>query len=95
MRSFFTEKGSRFGSLIGLIAVTAMLAIFLPAFPGFLASFYGRCFAVIWAIVAILAFTAHARCVVSKRGRRLAMLAQVEEDRFRERSRKTGRILRG
>lgn len=61
MKTLFRNKVSRFGSLISLIAVTAMLALFFLAMPDALVSVWGRAFTVIWALIAILVFTAHAR----------------------------------
>ena len=61
MKKLFKEKVSRFGSLISLIAVCAMLMLFFLALPETLTSTAGRVFAVTWALMAILVFTAHAR----------------------------------
>lgn len=61
MKHLFKERITKMGSLISLITVTAMLALFSLALPEFLASFYGRVFAVVWASMAIFVFIAHAR----------------------------------
>lgn len=61
MQTLFKNKGTKLGSLISLIAVTAMLALFSLALPEFLASVAGRLFVGVWAAMAILAFIAHAR----------------------------------
>ncbi|HMM21857.1 MAG TPA: hypothetical protein PKA10_14155 [Selenomonadales bacterium] len=61
MKQLFKQRMTRMGSLISLITVTALLALFSLALPEFLASFYGRVFAVVWASMAILTFIAHAR----------------------------------
>lgn len=55
----FKQKISKFGSLISLVGVTAMIAMFSLALPGFLASTNGRLFAVAWAVIAIVVFIAH------------------------------------
>lgn len=55
----FKQKISKFGSMISLIGVTAMLALFSLALPGFLVSTSGRLFAMTWAVMAIVVFIAH------------------------------------
>ncbi|MBP2652293.1 MAG: hypothetical protein H6Q74_3118 [Firmicutes bacterium] len=57
----FKAKISRFGSLVSLVGVTAMLALFALALPEFLSSVAGRVFTVVWSMVAIIVFVAHAR----------------------------------
>lgn len=60
MRKLFKEKVSKFGSLTSLILLTTMLAVFSLALPEFLFSTSGRIFAVIWALLSIAVFIAHA-----------------------------------
>lgn len=55
----FKQKISKFGSLISLVGITAMIALFSLALPGFLASTSGRLFAIAWAVIAIVVFIAH------------------------------------
>ncbi|MBP2654401.1 MAG: hypothetical protein H6Q73_1970 [Firmicutes bacterium] len=57
----FKQKISRFGSLISLIAVTAMAVLFLLALPEFLLSVTGRIFAIAWAVMAGIVFVAQTR----------------------------------
>jgi hypothetical protein len=61
MKVLFKERVSKFGSLVSLIAITGMLALFFLALPETLVSASGRIFAAVWALAAILVFTAHAR----------------------------------
>ncbi|MDT8900585.1 hypothetical protein [Anaeroselena agilis] len=70
MTGLFKERSSRFGSLVSLIAVTAMLAVFFLSLPVFLVSFPGRTFVAAWSVVAIVILIAHARNVAGLRHRR-------------------------
>lgn len=81
MASLFKERISRFGSLISLIAVTAMLALYSLSLPDFLISPAGRAFAVAWAAAAIVLFVAHARRMAAGRRRYLPGLARAEPRR--------------
>ncbi len=63
----FKDRISRFGSLISLIAVTAMLAVYSLSLPEFLVSPLGRAFAVVWAAMAIIIFLTHARRLSGQR----------------------------
>jgi hypothetical protein len=65
----FKERISKFGSLISLIALTAMLALYSLSLPEFLASPLGRAFAAVWAALAIIIFLAHARRLSGRRQR--------------------------
>lgn len=67
MAALFKERISRFGSLISLIAVTAMLAVYSLSLPEFLVSPLGRAFACAWAAMAIVIFVAHARRLSGQR----------------------------
>jgi len=60
-KSLFKPKTGKFGSIISLMGITAMLSLFSLALPGFLTSTTGRIFAVIWAVTAILMFIVHAK----------------------------------
>lgn len=66
MAALFKERVSSFGSLISLIAVTAMLAVFSLSLPDFLASASGRLFAAAWVVLALVIFLAHARRIASR-----------------------------
>lgn len=60
MRKLFKQKISKFGSLTSLILLTTMMAIFSLALPEFIFSTSGRIFAVVWSLLAIVVFIAHA-----------------------------------
>ncbi|MDR3590332.1 MAG: hypothetical protein P4N41_11835 [Negativicutes bacterium] len=93
MAVLFREKAGRFGSLISLIAVTAMLALFFLAMPDALVSVWGRAFAVVWALTAILVFTAHARRLSGERRRHPRYMAEVRDVRTKKQGER--RFLRG
>jgi hypothetical protein len=84
VKVLFKEKVSKFGSLISLIAVTAMLALFFLAMPEALVSVWGRAFAVVWALTAILVFTAHARRLSSGSRRYPHYMAAVRDVRAKK-----------
>ncbi len=75
LAGLFKERISKFGSLISLIAVTAMLALFSLSLPEFLASSPGRVFAAAWAALAIVIFIAHSRHIAAQR-RRLSLMGR-------------------
>ena len=56
----FSGKTSRFGSLLSLIALSAMLMVYAASLPNFLVSATGQIFAVVWGIFALTMFTTHA-----------------------------------
>lgn len=97
MRKLFKEKVSKFGSLISLIAVTALLVLFSLALPEFLASTAGRIFAGLWAVMAIAIFIAHARRMTVERKKPLpAMFAAGKKDvRSRKPPEREQRVMRG
>ena len=96
MKALFKDKSSRLGSLISLIAVTAMLAFFWLALPEFMTSTVGRFFAAGWAILAIVVFLAHARRVRTESPRQVPFFAKPEELRLKAKSgRRSSRFLRG
>jgi hypothetical protein len=91
----FKERISRFGSLISLIAVTALLVIYSLSLPEFLASLPGRVFAVAWAVMAIVIFVAHARRLSGQRRRPPAMARTARTRRLPQKDeRRTVRPLR-
>jgi hypothetical protein len=79
--TLFKEKISKFGSLLSLIVITSMLALFSLALPGFLISTTGRMFAVLWAVLAIGVFIAHIHNFTPDRRRQmLPYLAEHKRD---------------
>jgi outer membrane biosynthesis protein TonB len=96
MAALFKERVSSFGSLISLIAVTAMLAVFSLSLPEFLASAAGRLFAAAWAILALVIFLAHARRLAAQPRRvRLPGLAAGRGPRPQKEKQPAVRLLRG
>ena len=99
MRQLFKEKTGKFGSLISLTVLTAMLIVFWLAIPEFLTSSVGRSFAVIWAVIVIIAFIAHVRRLSGHRRRYYMTGTSIETTQKKDvRTRKTartGRIMRG
>ncbi|MDR3564009.1 MAG: hypothetical protein P4N59_21585 [Negativicutes bacterium] len=93
MGTIFKEKGSRFGAMTGLIAVSAMLAWFFLTLPDFLVSVAGRAFAVVWALTAVLIFLVHARRLAPERRRYPRYLAAVKD--IRTKSEGERRLQRG
>jgi predicted MFS family arabinose efflux permease len=95
MPKLFRERTSKFGSLVCLVAVTAMLALFSLALPDFLVSAAGRVFAGAWTAVAVLLLVVHARRVVGERRRRPVTLVRMVEGRPRKEASRSVRVLRG
>ncbi|SDF58536.1 hypothetical protein [Sporolituus thermophilus] len=91
----FKEKTSRFGSLISLIALSALLILFSAALPEFLASAAGRLFAAAWALTAIIIFVAHARRIAPQRQPYVAYLATGRKDVRTRRQERFARAMRG
>lgn len=67
----FKQRMSKLGSLVSLVGVAAMIALFSLALPGFLASASGRLFAIAWAVIAIVVFIAHINRVSNAQRRNL------------------------
>lgn len=55
----FKDKTGKFGSLVSLIALSAMLMLFAVNLPVFLTSGTGQIFAGVWAAFALIMFSAH------------------------------------
>ncbi|HAK73949.1 MAG TPA: hypothetical protein DCP36_10850 [Sporomusaceae bacterium] len=70
MKSLFKTKISRFGSLLSLVTLTAMLMLFALALPEFLTSAAGRIFAGIWALLSIIVCLAHSTRLSGERRQR-------------------------
>ncbi len=90
MRNLFKERISKFGSLISLLALITMLTLFSLFMPELIASVAGRVFVVLWAMIAIIAFIAHARRIKTVERhpyQRLRIMTQKEEERTRKRIR--------
>lgn len=68
MRRFKTNNG-RFGALVGLIALSAMIIVFAINLPVFSASSTGQIFAVVWSMFALAMFMAQAVRLVTDRHR--------------------------
>ncbi|WP_371361476.1 hypothetical protein SRRS_28730 [Sporomusa rhizae] len=70
----FKDKTSKFGSLISLIALSAMIAVFAANLPFFLQSTIGQVFAGFWMIFALVMFAAHTVRLSGERQRRAAII---------------------
>ena len=90
----FKQKISRFGSLISLIAVTAMLALFSLALPEFLLSVTGRVFTVAWAVMAIIVFVAQVRRLNGEKRRIPMDFVKALDERADKKSRRSDRFRR-
>lgn len=67
MKTLFKEKGSRFTSLVCLIALSVMMVVFFLTFQDSMLTVAGRVFSVVWLFVAVLAFVFHSRRLRTKR----------------------------
>jgi hypothetical protein len=94
MVTLFKARVSKFGALISLIAVTAMLALFSLALPEFLISTAGRVFTGVWALTAILIFVAHARRIAGERRRVLPYFAKQRDSGLRKKEQHLERPMR-
>lgn len=81
MRMLFKEKISKFGSLISIVALMMMLTLFSLFIPEMITSVAGRVFVILWAVIAIVAFIAHARTIkaVKRRPSQLQIMLKKEE----------------
>lgn len=70
MKPLFKEKVSKFGSLISLLAMAAMIVLFILGLTEFITSTTGRIFAAAWALLAITIFLAHSTRITGERRRR-------------------------
>lgn len=97
MSRLFKEKTSKFGSLLSLTAMTAMFVVFWLAVPEFITSPVGRIFAVVWAVIAIVVFIAHAkRMTIERKKYTIPRLASVKKDMRTQKSvRNANRLMRG
>ncbi|MGI6093192.1 MAG: hypothetical protein GX348_00935 [Veillonellaceae bacterium] len=97
MSRLFKEKTSKFGSLLSLTAMTAMFVVFWLAIPEFITSSVGRIFAVVWAVVAIVVFIAHAkRMTIERKKYTIPRLVSVKKDMRTQKSvRNANRLMRG
>lgn len=97
MGQLFKEKTSKFGSLLSLTAMTAMFVVFWLAVPEFITSPVGRVFAVVWAVIAIVVFIAHAkRMTIEKKKYAMPRLHAVKKEmRTRKGVRNANRAMRG
>ncbi len=81
MRTLFKEKIGKFGSLISILALMTMLTLFSLFIPELITSSAGRVFVGLWAMIAIVAFIAHARTIkaVKRRPSQLQVMLKKEE----------------
>lgn len=93
----FKAKTSKFGSLLSLIILSAMLMVFVSQIPLFMESSTGRIFAGFWALFAVTMFAAHILRLTGQRQRYLAMMPQAggAKDARTRKSLRRMRALRG
>ncbi|HWR07465.1 hypothetical protein [Sporomusa sp.] len=72
MKGFKTKTG-KFGSLVSLTALTAMLMLFAANMPVFIGSTAGQIFAGFWGAVALVMGAAHIVRLSAPRERRMAI----------------------
>lgn len=76
----FKNKISRFGSLISLIALCAMITLFVINFPIFMSSDLGQIFAGIWSGFAIIMFVTHTVRLLSERRQSALIVSPGHKD---------------
>lgn len=59
MKPLFKTRISKFGSLLSMTAIVAMLMVFSLVLPEFIASTAGRIFSGLWAVTVLVVFVAH------------------------------------
>ncbi len=93
----FKEKTSKFGSLISLIVLSAMIAVFAANLPVFLQSTIGQVFAGFWTIFALVMFASHSVRLSSERQQRAAIIPLLpgSKDARTRKSIRRMRALRG
>lgn len=89
----FRQKTGKFGSLISLLSLTAMLILFSVNVPVFLNSTAGQIFAGAWAVFSLIMFSAHCIRLAERQERHVPMapLAAGPKD---ARTRKNIRMVR-
>jgi hypothetical protein len=95
IKNFFKQKVSKFGSLISLLVLAAMLTLFSLFIPELITSVAGRIFVVLWAIMSIIAFVAHATSIrLEREYPKYSQLIMKKEGRTRKKARPE-RLMRG
>ncbi|WP_425057729.1 hypothetical protein SCACP_22670 [Sporomusa carbonis] len=89
----FKDKTGKFGSLVSLIALCAMLMLFAANLPVFISSAVGQTFAGVWAAFALVMFAAHVTCLSAERRQRTDITPRLAGPKD-ARTRKNVRIVR-
>jgi len=76
---FLKKKINTFGSLISLIALSAMLVVFFLSIPDLIVSPAGRIFVGIWALMAVFSFIAHGRNLTGKEERQYVPVFGIQK----------------
>jgi hypothetical protein len=76
----FKNRTSKFGSLVSLLALSAMLVIFAGNFPVFMESVSGQVFAGMWASFSVLMIVTHAIRLTTERQRAAVILLPGKKD---------------
>jgi len=79
IRRLLYRKNSKFGALISLSALAAMLVLFFLFIPEFVATTAGQLFVGIWALMAMFSFVAHGRRVTTRKGRQYVPLYGIKK----------------
>lgn len=96
MKRIWKAKVTKFGSLISLLAIAAMLVIFALALPEFFATTNGRIFAGVWAVLAIASCWAHAtRLSEQRRNNYISRLFAGSTKEKPRKSQRQERLMRG
>lgn len=69
IRRLFRRKISKFGEVVSLALLSAMLVVFFLFMPEFSLSAAGRVFIGVWMLLAVLSFIAYGTSVRVRRGR--------------------------
>ena len=81
----FKNRTSKFGSLVSLLALSALLMLFAVNFPVFMGSATGQVFASIWAGVAVVMVVTHVvRLMAERQPQKLIMLPGKKDARTRK-----------
>jgi len=92
MRSFRNKIG-KFGSLVSLLLLTAMLALFATSFSVFWSSTAGQVFSIFWVAFVIVMCTAHTIRLSAREERPLPVIA-LRAGSKDARTRKSARMMR-
>lgn len=79
IRRLFRRKISKFGEVVSLALLSAMLVVFFLFMPEFALSTAGRVFIGVWTLLAVLSFVAYGSSVRARRGRQYIPLWGIKK----------------